>query len=61
MFPKTTVQQKKIKTINTLTEQFLGEILFGKSPLQMQMCTIALLKNLLHLMNSYNYYCEIAN
>ena len=34
---------------------------FRKSLLQMQMSTIAVLKNLLHLMNSCNYCWEIAN
>ena len=35
--------------------------LFRKSPLQVQTPTIDLLKNLLYLMNSCNYCCEIAN
>ena len=35
--------------------------LFRKPPLQMQMSTIALLTNLLYLMNSCNCCCEIEN
>ena len=58
---KNKVSQNKNQAISTLKEQLFGESMFWKSPLQVQMFTIALLKKFLYLMNSCNYCCEIAN